>query len=499
MGIVVSNNVLALNAQHSLGRASSALSKSLEHLSTGFKINRGADGPAALVISEKQRAQIAGLQQAIENSEKAVTMVQTAEGALAEINSLLVKVRSLALDSANEGVNDSDALTANQAEITNALETINRIANNTQFGTKKLLDGSLSSGTISNPAISSFTPTSMTAGTYDVTISAAGAAGSLAAGAYASGLPTNVDTAVAALTDAANEAALTNNSVLDYANGITLSLVNGAGETVVSHAITDQVTQLDDAVDALNTKLSTANAGYTLTTNATGQIAVTADDKGTYSNNAYVQIAATDVPGTTQLKTGVVASGSNIAVSAIDSQTFSVTDNRGQTLTSAEGTSITVAAGAAATTYLNALTVSNGAVFQVGPNANQTVSINMTQMNTTSVGVVSGNQFANLAAIDVTSTAGAQDSVAVIDQAIDDVTTLRSELGAFQANTLESGANNLRMTLENTVAAESLIRDTDFADEIAEFTKQQILQQTSVAVLQNANQVPQLALSLLQG
>ena len=141
MSITLANNVGALNAQQNLNRSTTSLNKSLERLSSGLKINRGADGPAGLVISEKQRAQIAGLKQAIQNSEKATSMVQTAEGALNEINSLLVKVRGLALDSANAGVNDSDTLAANQAEITNALASIDRIASNTQFGTKTLLDG----------------------------------------------------------------------------------------------------------------------------------------------------------------------------------------------------------------------------------------------------------------------------------------------------------------------------------------------------------------------
>ena len=120
MALSITNNVASLNAQSNLTRANSNLAKSVERLSSGLKINRGSDGPAALVISEKQRAQIAGLNQAIENSEKAVSLVQTAEGALTEINSLLVKVRSLAIDSANAGVNDNDALAANQAEIANA-------------------------------------------------------------------------------------------------------------------------------------------------------------------------------------------------------------------------------------------------------------------------------------------------------------------------------------------------------------------------------------------
>src|SRR5262245_43749280 len=117
------------------------LAKSLERLSSGLKINRGADGPAALVISEQQRAQIAGLNTTRDNPAKAVSTVQTTEGALNEINSLLVKIRGLALDSSNTAVQDSNTLAANQAEVTNALATIDRIANNTKFGTKNVLNG----------------------------------------------------------------------------------------------------------------------------------------------------------------------------------------------------------------------------------------------------------------------------------------------------------------------------------------------------------------------
>src|SRR2546423_887425 len=141
MALAINHNIASLTAQDNLTRTSSMLSKSLERLSSGLKINRGADGPAALVISEEQRAQITGLNQAIENTTKAVSMVQTAEGALNEINRLLLKARGLALDSANAGVNDADAQAANQSELSNLLETIDRIANNTQFGTKRLLNG----------------------------------------------------------------------------------------------------------------------------------------------------------------------------------------------------------------------------------------------------------------------------------------------------------------------------------------------------------------------
>ena len=182
LGLV--NNSGAVNAQHNLGRASHKLNTSIERLSSGLKINRGADGPAALVISEKQRAQISGLRAAIENTDKAVSVVQTAEGALSEINSLLVKVRSLAIDSANTGVNDDDALAANQAEIANALDTINRIANNTQFGQKKLLDGSAGlSGTVTDTDVTFLKATTDTsAGTYAVAVTTVGERAEVTAG-----------------------------------------------------------------------------------------------------------------------------------------------------------------------------------------------------------------------------------------------------------------------------------------------------------------------------
>ncbi|MCL4104806.1 UNVERIFIED_CONTAM: hypothetical protein GTU68_034245 [Idotea baltica] len=294
MSFSITNNVASLNARNNLSRSNTALSKSVERLSSGLKINRGADGPASLVISEKQRAQISGLRQAIDNSDKAVSLVQTAEGALGEINSLLVKVRSLALDSANAGYNDDDALAANQAEIANALETIDRIANNTQFGQKKILDGS---------------------------------------------------------------------------------------------------------------------AGVTGTVNA----------------------------------------------------------------------------------------VSNALVFQIGANQNQTASVALQAVDSSGLGVgVSGNQFSSLADIDVSTAGKAQDTLGVIDAAIDNITTMRGDLGAFQQNTLTSTANNLRTTLENTINAESIIRDTNFAEEISNFTNNQVLVQAGTSVLGNANQLSQGILSLLQ-
>ena len=137
-------------------------------------------------------------------------------------------------------------------------------------------------------------------------------------------------------------------------------------------------------------------------------------------------------------------------------------------------------------------------IFQIGANQNQTVSISIDSVESTGLGIgVAGNQFTSLNDISVTSAAGAQDSIGVIDAAIDEISTLRGTLGAFQGNTLESTATNMRSTLENTVNAESVIRDTDFADEISKFTNSQVLVQAGASVLSSANQSSQLILSLL--
>lgn len=142
MALRINHNITALDAWRNLTNTTRKMAKSMEKLSSGFRINRAADDPAGLVISEQFRAQIAGLNRAIQNSEGSINMIQTAEGALNEINNLLVNMRELAIHAANEGFNDANQLAADQSEITNAIKTIDRIATNTQFGTKKLLDGS---------------------------------------------------------------------------------------------------------------------------------------------------------------------------------------------------------------------------------------------------------------------------------------------------------------------------------------------------------------------
>ena len=172
MSLRINNNIAAINAHRNLVLTTDSLSKSMEKLSSGYKINRAADNPAGLVISEQFRAQIAGLNRAIDNSEGSINMIQTAEGALTEINNLMVSMRELAIHAANEGFNDSAQLAADQAEIDNAIKTIDRIAANTQFGTKKLLDGTkanVATITSSNSSLVTIKESNLTTGTHSIT------------------------------------------------------------------------------------------------------------------------------------------------------------------------------------------------------------------------------------------------------------------------------------------------------------------------------------------
>lgn len=471
MALGLVHNSGSINAQNNLTRSQTSLNRSIERLSSGLKVNRGADGPAALVISEKQRAQIAGLKTAIDNTNKAVSVVQTAEGALSEINSLLVKVRGLALDSANTGVNDSDALAANQAEISNALDTINRIANNTQFGTKKLLDGSAGKTGVTSDA--------------DVTFLKAGSA--TTAGTYAVNITTKAERAVANAA-ADQTAALAADETLTV-NGVSISLSAGLDQAGVVSRINEYSGQtgVTARIDGTTTQLYTQDYGAGAAISVTSNVASGATSSG-FGTTAITDTGV-DIAGTIG---GTAATGSGAVLTSTAGSAEGIAVRAGVDPADATAT-VTGAQG-------NVTITDNSLTFQIGPNQNQTVNVAIDKVNPTALGVgVANNQFGALGSIDVTSASKAQDSLSVIDQAINEITNLRGTLGAFQANTLESTANNLRATLENTVSAESVIRDTDFAQEISNFTNSQVLVQAGASVLQSANQSSQLVLSLLRG
>ena len=470
MSLRIANNALSLTAQNNLTRSTRDLQTSLERLSSGLKVNRGADGPASLVISEKQRAQIAGLRAAIDNTEKAVALVQTAEGALTEINTLLVKIRSLAIDSANEGVNDEDALAANQAEIDNALETINRIASNTQFGVKRLLNGEagINGVSASDELLFLNATQETTAGSYEVEVTQAG----LRAVVEAPTLQTSNLTADETL----------------VINGVAVELNIGMSQAQVINRVNDFSAQTgviaDDAGTGGATRFYTDAFGSAADISVVSNTVAAADSSGV---------------GTTSLGNNGTDVEVTIGGNAFTGQGNVVSATSG----SEKGMTISIAADATlvstTTGVLGNVDITDKSLaFQIGPNSNQNARIAINKASASSLGIgAPSNQFANLGEIRVLSASQAADALEIIDRSIDNITNLRGELGAFQQNTLQATANNLRVTLENTINAESVIRDTNFAEEISNFTKQQILQQAGASVLSSANQVPQLVLSLL--
>lgn len=470
MGLTIASNVSALNAQNNLNRSTDMLNKSIERLSTGFKINRGADGPAALVISEKQRAQITGLQTAIENSEKASSVIQTAEGALSEISSILIKMRSLALESSNTGASDANALAANQAEISNALDTIDRISRDTQFGTKNLLDGSAGvSGSASDADVTFIKGTNNTStGSYAVNVTTVAQRAAVTAGATTT-------------TTAADE-------VLTI-NGVNITINAGSTKAAVVTRInefTDQTGVFAEEVPGIRLRTTAFGGDAEITVVSDTASATTSSGFGTtLTTTSGVNIAGTinslAATGQGNVLTSTEGASKGTMV-RIGEDTTSVTTMT-QTVTGAQG---------------NANVQNDGLQFQIGPNRNQASKIAINNASSDSLGTAqSGNVFNSLAEISVTSYNNAQDALEVIDAAINEISTSRGSLGAFQSNTLESLTSSMRSTLENTVAAESIVRETDFAEEIARFTSNQILVQTGTRVLSSATQTTQSILALL--
>jgi flagellin len=481
MAFRINHNITALNAYRNLAMNDTRFGKSLERLSSGLRINKAADDPAGLVVSENMRAQISGLTQAIENSEIATSMIQTAEGAFSEAHNLLNSMRELAIHAMNEGANSAEDLAADQAEIDNAIASITRIAQNTQFGTKKLLDGSNGvAGTVTSGSLTYIGATgNTTANSYDVDVTVQAAQATV----------TTANTAAIVL-DADETLTLTNN----YTGvSVTINLVSGDdGQTVVDKinayssstgvvAATDltDITLLADAYGATLSDFTIFSSDFALDGTRSG-----------FAQGAGVTDVGVDIAGTMDVgANSYQATGAGAILT-------------GRAGTTAEGLQIySTGTGAVGTVAIT----NTPLVFQVGANGGQTVSISINDMSATRLGTGldaaagGSNAFASLAVIDIQTAANATDALEIIDAAISTISTQRGTLGAFQANTLESGMASLSVAAENLIAAESVVRDTDMAEEMSAFTRNQIMTQAATAMLAQANASPQLVLQLLNG
>jgi len=468
MSLRINLNSAALQSSRVLRSNDDMVTRSIERLSSGYKINRAADNPAGLAISEALRAQIGGLKQAISNTQDAVNMVKTAEGALTEVHSLLRSMRDLAVHALNTGAVDATQLAADQAQIRSAIEALNRIADTTAFGGRKLLDGTagvqaqVTSGLANGQFISGTTATK--SGTYTITINTAA---------------TQRTVAGTAAYTAANGAIIINNvsvALTSSDNAATaVAKINAvSGQTGVTASQSSNTITLTSVAYGSGAKIDISYSGSV--------------NQTTFFGGAPTVTAGVDVVASF---TGGTVNASNITGS-------------GRTWTGPANSDL-----AGAVFYLNGaanstlqVTVTQGSLqFQVGSEVGQTAAVNVsgTAANKLGVGATGLETSAQTVAdIDVTTTAGARDAVRLIDQAIAQVSTVRGDLGAVQKNVFESAINSLSIAVENIMASESSIRDTDIAAEISEFTKAQILMNSSIAMLAQANQAPQALLQLLR-
>lgn len=454
------------------------LSRTLEHLSSGLKINRASDGPATLVISEQLRCQIAGLKQAVLNSEAGVALVQTAEASLNETNRLLVSMRQLAIHASNEGVNDDIMLEADQAELVNALDSIDRISKNCEFGTKKLLDGSHGINGITGGEDLNF----VKAGTRTQSSPQSG----FAVEVIQESTQAQITGAIAMSEDMIDQ-------------GETLYLMEGSKSLQFT-------TTMGDSLDKVRAKLNRAieEAGLNLDVyfDAMGRLTVTHKEYG--SEHTFSVISST---------AGVLSEKSDTPVwvqNGLDIQGTiggEVCDGRGQILTGSKGTSVedlsvrfTGIADPFDPEVGRVVLDSNALVFQIGGNHNQVVKVILpnTRSDRLAQDVNNESGYRSLRDIDLRTFEGAQDAISLVDKAINEVTSARAALGAVQKNALESNITSLSIAKENLINAESVIRDTDMASEMSEFTRNQIMTQSATAMLAQANQTPNNVLALLQ-
>lgn len=515
MSLSINNNITSLNAWRSVKTTDSKMSSTMEKLSSGLRINRAADDPAGLVISEKMRAQLIGLDTAAKNSEKAINMIQTAEAALDQVQKLLGKMRQLALDSANSGVNDAAMLGANQDELDEAISSVTRIGDYTQFGTKKLLNGNLGSNFTAN-----------TAGTIATDIAAASFDGI-----------TDTDKAGAvgvAITQAGSKAVLT--MALDasssgqrvHSTNSTLTKdvafnINGQSFTVASGvSMVDVAKQINGYTDSTGVVASWASATNTLSLTqqdfGSDKYVTFTNTVGTWASagsTALFSVAASNDYGTDYQATVTYADGSTTSFN--EGLGLRMADSGGNTIVLENTTTLATTASSA---NVGTLTVNN-AQFQVGANESQTVTVSISSIKADKLGIgatytnSSGNQTnvsSNYSSLDKLKSGGATtngvfvdgdddaiaQAVGVIDEAISEVSSQRGELGAIQTDNLSAQLDALRISYENLQAAESTIRDTDMTKEMSTFTKYQIMMQAGTAMLAQANQQPNNLLSLLR-
>ena len=499
--MVVQHNMSAMNANRMLSGVSSAQSKSTEKLSSGYRINRAADDAAGLSISEKMRGQIRGLNQASTNAQDGISLIQTAEGALNESHSILQRMRELSVQASN-GTETDDDREAVQSEIEQLQSELTRISETTEFNTMKLLDGSRSGSAVS-ASVSKSAEANLTTEPA-----------------------TKASATTAAITKIDGKESSYSVTVMDKDGNASTTTVKFTGQndldkdakSIVGElkktdlANTFDITSAADGTITFTAKEAGSSPNVVLTKQDDGKATAVANSKA--GEDAYSKLAA---------GIGVYDGTGNIEdkIFTVNGEKFAYVDDPASLgddykdvnyvkVAAAgkveEADVATMAAlikaktgidaepdnGAKTTINLKAGTANTGKgiELQIGANEGQTMSFTLDDMSAAALGVDGKN-------VDLSTQDSAKKATTIIDDAIKTVSKARGKMGAVQ-NRLEHTINNLDTASENLQTAESRIRDTDMAEEMVNYSKNNILAQAGQSMLAQANQSNQGVLTLLQ-
>ncbi|HPC02683.1 MAG TPA: flagellin [Syntrophales bacterium] len=472
MAFRIQNNITALNAQRNLNISDSAMSKSLERLSSGYRINRAADDAAGLAVSQQFRADIASYKVASQNAAEANSLLQVAEGAMDQMGNILTRLKELATQAAsgNAGTN----ITKINAEANQLVEEFDRIATSTTYAGTALLTGNLAAGTKTGTAAETGTMASTSGDLMAVTSTAAGLA-----------LPSSgsIDDAIASLADANNTW-----TIAADGTGSGLVLTNGLGMTYTGEATATGFTINGMGADQGDLEITSTDIGSANLDTKT----ITFNNLGLNANDIEISSSAENQVYTFS------TSGGNIVLTGADGSNQSLAEPTGAATLNFDELGISIDLGTKwATGELDGLTITvagsagSSMDFQIGAQnaADNRLAISLSDSRASAIGLVADM---------LNSQTNAQTALDTIDTAISNLAGQRGNIGAYM-NRLSYASSNLATIVENVASAESVIRDVDMAAEMTTFTKNQILVQAGTAMLAQANLASQSVLSLISG
>ncbi len=479
MAAIINTNIQSLTAQRNLGTSQASLATSMQRLSSGLRINSAKDDAAGLAISERMTTQVRGLNVAVRNANDGISLAQTAEGAMASVTNNLQRMRELAVQSAN-ATNSASDRAALQQEVAQLTQEIDRVATQTQFNGTNLLDGTF------------------TAQQFQV-------------GANA-GQTINVDSIASARTSTLgkfNGVNVSNNAVASPSNtpaAMTVAFTGGTLGTINLGNVANDAKAIAQALNASGIAGMSASADPAV---ATGTQAALSG--GEANETLSFTLNGTNI----SFSTGTSQSGAQdaliAAVNAQSANTGVIASNTGSgiKLTAADGRNIVAGALTGATTWtagelglggsvLGATTAGTVDINYQAPSGTAATDVTISVAGGFTTGVQTiGSTGTAIAAVDISTTAGANSALTAIDAALNQINSSRAALGAVQ-NRFLTTIENLQTTAENLTASRSRIMDADFAAETANLSRSQILQQAGTAMVAQANQLPQQVLQLLK-